>query len=86
MQLYCLKNLGGQCLKWLITWVSQKTYFTDGDENIEQEQGILFLGMVGQVLLRYLEVYYNRQRKYSVNGYKAPAQYEMEWWNDRKAA
>ncbi len=39
-----------------------------------------------QALFNYIEVYYNRQRKHSTNGYKSPAQYEMEWWNGRKAA
>ncbi len=39
-----------------------------------------------QALFNYIEVYYNRQRKHSTNGYKAPAQYELEWWNNRKAA
>jgi putative transposase len=39
-----------------------------------------------QVLFHYIEIYYNRQRKHSTNGYKSPAQYELEWWNSRKAA
>jgi putative transposase len=39
-----------------------------------------------QALFNYIEVYYNRRRKHSTNGYKSPAQYEMEWWNMRKAA
>ncbi|BCL62793.1 hypothetical protein DGMP_34860 [Desulfomarina profundi] len=39
-----------------------------------------------QTLFHYIEVYCNRQRKHSTNGYKAPAQYELEWWDDRKAA
>lgn len=39
-----------------------------------------------QALFHYIEVYYNRKRKHSTNGYKAPAQYELDWWNDRKAA
>ncbi|WP_407929146.1 IS3 family transposase [Desulfomarina profundi] len=39
-----------------------------------------------QTIFHYIEVYYNRQRKHSTNGYKAPAQYELEWWDDRKAA
>jgi putative transposase len=39
-----------------------------------------------QVLFNYIEVYYNRQRKHSTNGYKSPAIYEMEWWKNRKAA
>ncbi|MFH1215784.1 MAG: IS3 family transposase [Pseudomonadota bacterium] len=39
-----------------------------------------------QYLFNYIEIYYNRQRKHSTNGYKSPAQYELEWWNNRKAA
>ena len=39
-----------------------------------------------QALFNYIEVYYNRQRKHSTNGYKSPAHYELEWWNNRKAA
>ena len=39
-----------------------------------------------QALFNYIEVYYNRQRKHSTNGYKSPARYELEWWDNRKAA
>lgn len=39
-----------------------------------------------RALFNYIEVYYNRQRKHSTNGYKAPALYEQEWWDHRKAA
>lgn len=39
-----------------------------------------------QALFNYIEIYYNRQRKHSTNGYKSPAQYEGEWWKNRKAA
>jgi len=39
-----------------------------------------------QALFNYIEVYYNRQRKHSTNGYKSPAHYELEWWNNRKVA
>lgn len=39
-----------------------------------------------QALFNFIEVYYNRRRKHSTNGYKSPAQYEMEWWDERKAA
>jgi len=39
-----------------------------------------------QALFHSIEVYYNRQRKHSTNGYKSPAQYELEWWNSREAA
>ena len=37
-------------------------------------------------LFNYIEVYYNRQRKHSTNGYMTPALYELEWWNKRIAA
>jgi putative transposase len=39
-----------------------------------------------QAIFNYIEVYYNRQRKHSTNNYKSPAQYEMEWWNERRVA
>lgn len=39
-----------------------------------------------QALFTYIEIYYNRQRKHSTNGYVAPALYELEWWNNRKVA
>lgn len=39
-----------------------------------------------QAIFNYIEVYYNRRRKHSTNGYKSPAQYESEWWDNRKAA
>ena len=39
-----------------------------------------------QALFDYIEVYYNRRRKYSTNGYKSPATYELECWNNKKAA
>lgn len=39
-----------------------------------------------QALFNYIEVYYNRQRKHSTNGYKAPAHYEQEWWDNKKTA
>jgi putative transposase len=39
-----------------------------------------------QALFHYIEVYYNRQRKHSTNGYKTPAQFELEWWMSKKAA
>jgi putative transposase len=39
-----------------------------------------------RTLFNYIEVYYNRRRKHSTNGYKSPAIYELEWWNKRKAA
>jgi len=39
-----------------------------------------------QVIFQYIEIYYNRQRKHSTNGYKSPADYETEWWSRRKVA
>lgn len=39
-----------------------------------------------QALFSYIEGYYNRRRKHSTNGYKSPANFEMEWWAKRKAA
>lgn len=39
-----------------------------------------------QTIFEYIEVYYNRQRKHSTNNYKSPVDYELEWWNERKAA
>ena len=39
-----------------------------------------------QALFNYIEVYYNRRRKHSTNGYKSPANYELEYWNLKKAA
>lgn len=39
-----------------------------------------------QALFNYIEVYYNRRRKHSTNGYKSPAHYEAECWNNKKAA
>lgn len=39
-----------------------------------------------QTIFRYIEVYYNRQRKHSTNGYKAPAVYELLWWQQAKVA
>jgi len=39
-----------------------------------------------QALFNYIEVYYNRRRKHSTNDYKSPANYELECWNNKKAA
>ncbi|BHH83664.1 hypothetical protein LA52FAK_19530 [Desulforhopalus sp. 52FAK] len=39
-----------------------------------------------RTLFNYIEVYFNRRRKHSTNGYKAPALFEEEWWSERKAA
>lgn len=35
-------------------------------------------------LFNYIEVYFNRQRKYSTNKYKTPAHFEQEWWDRKK--
>jgi len=37
-------------------------------------------------LFNYIEVYFNRQRKHSTNGYKTPALLEQEWWDREKTA
>lgn len=39
-----------------------------------------------QAIFRHIEIYYNRYRKHSTNGYKAPAAYELEWRQRRKVA
>ena len=39
-----------------------------------------------QTLFRYIEIYYNRRRRHSTNGYKSPALYEMEWDKLRNVA
>ena len=39
-----------------------------------------------QALFNYIEVYYNRRRRHSTNGYKSPVNYELECWNNKKAA
>ncbi|MBU1054078.1 MAG: IS3 family transposase [Proteobacteria bacterium] len=39
-----------------------------------------------QAIFRYIEIYYNRYRKHSTNGYRSPTDYEQEWWNNKKAA
>jgi putative transposase len=39
-----------------------------------------------QAIFNYIEVYYNRRRKHSTNGYKSPANYELECRNNKKAA
>ncbi len=39
-----------------------------------------------QAIFNYIEVYYNRRRKHSTNGYKSPANYELECWENKKAA
>jgi putative transposase len=37
-------------------------------------------------IFQYIEIYYNRQRKHSTNGYKSPVDFETEWWGERKIA
>jgi len=37
-------------------------------------------------LFSYIEVYFNRKRKHSTNGYMAPALFEQKWWEKRKLA
>ncbi len=37
-------------------------------------------------LFRYIEMYYNRRRKHSSNGWKAPAHREQAWCNYKKVA
>jgi putative transposase len=37
-------------------------------------------------LFNYIEVYFNRQRKHSTKGYKAPALFEQEWRDRHKTA
>jgi len=39
-----------------------------------------------QALFNYIEVYYNRRRKHSTNNQKSPAQFELEWRNEREVA
>lgn len=42
--------------------------------------------MAGKVLFQYIEMYYNRRRKHSANGWKTPAHSEQAWCNLKKAA
>ena len=39
-----------------------------------------------QTLFKYIEIYYNRRRRHSTNGYKSPVLYELEWNNLRNVA
>jgi len=39
-----------------------------------------------KALFNWIEVYYNRLRKHSTNNQKSPAQYELEWRNEREVA
>ena len=40
----------------------------------------------GKILFQYIEIYYNRRRKHSANGWKTPAHCEQAWCNLKKAA
>ena len=40
----------------------------------------------GRNLFQYIEIYYNRRRKHSSNGWKTPAHCELEWYNFKKVA
>lgn len=39
-----------------------------------------------QALFSYIEIYYNRRRRHSTNGYQSPAKYEFEWGKMQNAA
>ncbi len=39
-----------------------------------------------QALFNYIEIYYNRRRRHSTNGYQSPAKYEFEWGKMQKVA
>lgn len=39
-----------------------------------------------QALFNYIEIYYNRRRRHSTNGYQSPAMYEFEWGKIENAA
>ena len=39
-----------------------------------------------QALFSYIEIYYNRRRRHSTNGYQSPAKYEFEWRKMQNAA
>lgn len=41
---------------------------------------------VEQALFNYIEIYYNRRRRHSTNGYQSPAMFEFEWTNMQNAA
>jgi putative transposase len=43
-------------------------------------------GEAEQVLFNYIEVYYNRRRRHSTNGYKSPAMFEMDWMKQKNEA
>ena len=40
----------------------------------------------GYDLFKYIEVYYNRRRRHSSNGWKSHAEYEAQWHKMLKAA
>ena len=40
----------------------------------------------GHGIFKYIEVYYNRRRRHSANGWKSPAEYESEWYKMPKTA
>jgi len=42
--------------------------------------------MAGKILFQYIEMYYNRRRKHSANGWETPAHCEQAWCNLKKAA
>jgi len=39
-----------------------------------------------KALFNYIEIYYNRRRRHSTNGYQSPAMYESEWGKIENAA
>lgn len=39
-----------------------------------------------QALFNYIEIYYNRRRRHSTNGYQDPAEYESKWGEMKNAA
>lgn len=41
---------------------------------------------IEQALFSYIEIYYNRRRRHSTNGYQTPAMYEYEWGKMENAA
>jgi len=39
-----------------------------------------------KALFNYIEIYYNRRRRHSTNGYQTPALFESEWEKIKFAA
>lgn len=37
-------------------------------------------------IFKYIEVYYNRRKRHSANGWHSPAEYEEQWFQLQKAA